>query len=205
MHPIGPAEIQWFEGELPDVHLVPKNCSILAWFVHDFGSEDSKEWQDICRYNKGVTYNFAEINGSLRRIEMVHPKEDSLNPLKWCDSSCMPVGYCEKVKCWAWIVHPLLIGKVLDKDPQTPQDVKDMVLWAWVGEDEFGSGEVGLKQARTNAGYVPLVACKDNKVNRDIIRQQLQQQVNAYGKPIRLCRFTFVGEEEVIIPNVPES
>lgn len=111
----GPTELRWYETELPDVRLVPERCSVLAWFVHDFGSEDSKEWQDACRYGNGTgaNLNFSEINGSLRRIEMIHPRQDSLNPLRWCDSSCMPIGYCEKIKYWAWVAHPILIGKCL--------------------------------------------------------------------------------------------
>lgn len=112
MQPADPSEIEWYETELPDVHLVPNRCGILAWFVHDFGTEDSKEWKDVCRYSSDEL-NFSEINGSLRRIEMIHPQQDSLNPLRWCDSSCHPIGYCERVKYWAWIAHPILIGKVL--------------------------------------------------------------------------------------------
>lgn len=82
-----------------------------------------------------------------------------------------------------------------------PQNVQDVVLWAWVGEDEHGSGEVGIKQALCPAGYIPLVACKDGKINQDYLREQLQQQANAFGKTIRLCKFTFVQVEETLEPQ----
>ena len=36
--------------------------------------------------------------------------------------------------------------------------VEDVELYAWVGEDEFGSGEIGLKQGLVPAGMIPLVA-----------------------------------------------
>ena len=36
--------------------------------------------------------------------------------------------------------------------------IETMVLYAWVGEDELGSGEMGIKQAIVPAGNVPLVA-----------------------------------------------
>lgn len=110
-----PADLQWFETELPDVHDVPKHCLILAWFVNDFGSEDSKEWKDVLRSFKDDAEkpDFNDWNGNIRRIEVIHPREDDLNPLKWCDSSCMPIGYCERVKYWAWVSHPTLIGKVI--------------------------------------------------------------------------------------------
>lgn len=82
-----------------------------------------------------------------------------------------------------------------------PQNVQDIVLWAWVGEDEYGSGEVGLKQGLCAAGYIPLVACKDGKVNQEFLREQLQQQANVFGKTIRLCKFSFVQVEETIEPQ----
>lgn len=73
------------------------------------------------------------------------------------------------------------------KDPR----IKQMVLYAWVGEDELGSGEVGLKQAEVPAGMVPLVACKEGKMDQLYIIKQLQAQASAYGKTIRLCKFVF--------------
>lgn len=83
----------------------------------------------------------------------------------------------------------------------TPDDVVRLELYAWVGEDEFGSGEVGLKQGVTAAGVIPLVACKEGKIDRDVVKEQLQHQANVYGKPLRLCRFVFVQEMETIYPE----
>ena len=71
--------------------------------------------------------------------------------------------------------------------PETPSPPTE--LWAWIGEDEFGSGVVGLKQARTAAGYVALVATERDKIDRPIIRAQLQHQARTFGKTIRLARF----------------
>lgn len=42
----------------------------------------------------------------------------------------------------------------------TPEPVRKMVLYAWVGEDELGSGEVGLKQALVPAGFIALITCR---------------------------------------------
>jgi hypothetical protein len=69
-----------------------------------------------------------------------------------------------------------------------------MVLYAWVGEDELGSGEVGLKQAVVPAGTIAMVACKEGKVDRPGIIMQLQRQATIYGKTIRLCRFVYDGQ-----------
>ena len=33
-----------------------------------------------------------------------------------------------------------------------------LTIYAWVGEDEYGSGRVGLKQGVVPAGIIPLVA-----------------------------------------------
>jgi len=76
-----PSEIKWREDELPDVQEVAYDCVLLAWFVSD------DEWE------------------SFRGIKMVLPYENDLNPLRWCDNSCSPIGYEEKVKYWAWITQ----------------------------------------------------------------------------------------------------
>lgn len=86
--------------------------------------------------------------------------------------------------------------------PNTPNNVKETALYAWVGEDEFGSNDVGLKQAMVPAGCIPLVAVNGKKLDRDYIIAQLQRQANAYGKSIRLCKYEFVEE---LITVVPES
>lgn len=110
-----PSDIEWFEGDLPDIHLVPKDCCILAWFVNDFpGGPDSKEWNDVLRYCTSPL-KWEDVHEKLRRIELIHPWENDLNPLRWCDSSCHPIGFQEKVKYWAWVRHPLLIGKLLNE------------------------------------------------------------------------------------------
>ncbi len=83
----------------------------------------------------------------------------------------------------------------------TPDNVKQIELFAWLGEDEFGSGEVGIKQARVPAGMVPLVASKDDKMSQDYIVNGLQQQANKYGKTIRLCKFIFVEEIITLEPK----
>ena len=76
-----------------------------------------------------------------------------------------------------------------------------MTLYAWIGEDELGSGEVGLKQALVPAGYIPLVSLSREKINRPEIRQQLQKQASFYGKTIRLVAFELKnGDLERLTP-----
>lgn len=118
MIPEQPGQIVWNDGDLPDVHTVPKDCCILAWFVNDFpGGPDSQEWKDLKRHWPEAP-PWEEVHGKLRRIECVHPWENDLNPLRWCDSSCHPIGYQEKVKYWAWIQHPFFVGRLLSEfDP----------------------------------------------------------------------------------------
>lgn len=83
----------------------------------------------------------------------------------------------------------------------TPDNVKEICLYAWVGEDEHGSGKVGIKQALVPAGYIPLVAVDDFKIDRDYIQEALQSQANKYGKTIRLCKFVFVEEIVTLEPG----
>ncbi len=47
--------------------------------------------------------------------------------------------------------------------------VEDLDLFAWVGEDEFGSGEIGLKQGLVPAGCIPLVAVTEQKMSQPYI------------------------------------
>lgn len=87
-----PSELEWIDGDLPDVHSVPKWCSVLVWFVTDCGEEEREAFEGE-----------REHNGKLRRISACSPYENDLNPLRWCDSSCHPIGYHEKVAHWSWI------------------------------------------------------------------------------------------------------
>jgi len=73
-------------------------------------------------------------------------------------------------------------------------------LFAWVGEDEFGSGEIGLKQARCPAGFIPLVAVHKDKMTQAYLLKQLQDQAARFGKTIRFCRYRM---EEVIVTLNP--
>jgi hypothetical protein len=72
----------------------------------------------------------------------------------------------------------------------------DMRLWAWVGEDELGSKEFGLKQAIVPAGCIPLVACKQSKVDTTQIKLQLHRQARQFRKTISLVRFKFERVQE---------
>jgi hypothetical protein len=72
-----------------------------------------------------------------------------------------------------------------------PTELKDLELFAWVGEDELGSGEIGLKQAIVPAGVIPIVAVSRDKVDRLMIAKQMDEQGRQYDKQISLCRFTF--------------
>lgn len=72
-------------------------------------------------------------------------------------------------------------------------DVENLELFAWVGEDEFGSGKIGIKQALVPAGMIPMVAIEQSKMDQDYIRNGMDIQGKTYGKKILLCRFKFDG------------
>lgn len=75
-----PDEVDWIEGDLPDVASVHYKCVVLCWMVTD--------------------------EGKLGNIMMAVPHKDKLNPLKWCDTSGFPLGNFGKVKYWAWVHNP---------------------------------------------------------------------------------------------------
>ena len=74
-----------------------------------------------------------------------------------------------------------------------PQRLKEHALYAWVGEDEFGSGRIGLKQGLVPAGYIPLVTMDydRHKIDRAPLRTAMETQARKYGKKIRLVKFVF--------------
>lgn len=77
----------------------------------------------------------------------------------------------------------------------------DFEVWAWIGEDEFGSGVVGLKQGNVPAGRVPLVSTQRSKLDRPYLREQLQAQADEFGKTIRLVRLALVEECDALEPR----
>lgn len=74
----------------------------------------------------------------------------------------------------------------------------EIELYAWVGEDELGSGGIGLKQARCPAGLIPMVAVDQWKMQQDYIRDQMDGQGKIFGKRVALCRFKFDGVVEEV-------
>lgn len=83
------------------------------------------------------------------------------------------------------------------------EKLKDIKLYAWLGEDEMTpNGEIGLKQARVPAGYIPMVAIDESKMDRGPIIMQLDLQGKTYHRRISLCEFKFsrvikeVGEKD---------
>lgn len=67
-------------------------------------------------------------------------------------------------------------------------------VYAWIGENEFGAGELGLKQGLAPSGLVPLVAVQRHKIDQAYLRDQLRDQVKAYGKPVRLVRLVWAED-----------
>jgi hypothetical protein len=74
-----------------------------------------------------------------------------------------------------------------------PERLKEHAIYAWVGEDEFGSGRIGLKQGQVPAGMIPLVTMDYDryKIERAQVRDAMEMQSEAYGKKIRLVKFVF--------------
>lgn len=76
-------------------------------------------------------------------------------------------------------------------------------LVAWIGEDELGSGRVGLKIGIVPAGRIPLVAVAADrlKLDRVPVVSQLQHQADRFGKTIRLARYVFAEDLVVLVPR----
>jgi hypothetical protein len=66
-------------------------------------------------------------------------------------------------------------------------------IYAWVSEDEHGSGMIGIKQGLVPAGMIPLVAMDYDLEKLRKLKPQMEAQAATYGKKIRLVRFRFDG------------
>ena len=74
-------------------------------------------------------------------------------------------------------------------DTNVPSEV-----FAWVGEDEFGRQGAGIKQVLWPQLLGPLAGV--NRERMEEFAPALQNQVNQYGKPMKLVRYVPV---EVLI------
>jgi len=71
---------------------------------------------------------------------------------------------------------------------------KPLTIYAWIGEDELGSGVVGLKQGLVPSGYIPLAAMGHHLDRLAKVGPQMEMQARQYGKKIYLCKFEFTGD-----------
>lgn len=67
-----------------------------------------------------------------------------------------------------------------------------LAIYAWVGEDEHGSGKVGLKQGLTPAGMIPLAAMSYHLDRLAKLMPAMEAQAAVHGKKIRLVKFVAV-------------
>lgn len=85
------------------------------------------------------------------------------------------------------------------KDTKMETELEGLEVLAWVGEDELGSGKVGMKQIMTPKGVSALAAIAPGEwLKHEVVQNTMQHQANAYGKTIYLCKFQIVGVERVI-------
>jgi len=64
----------------------------------------------------------------------------------------------------------------------TIKKIKELSMYAWIGEDENGSGEIGVKQALVPAGMIPIAGIDINKIGQQYIKEAMDNQGKAFGK-----------------------
>lgn len=69
-----------------------------------------------------------------------------------------------------------------------------IAVYAWVGEDELGSGKLGIKQGLTPAGMIPLVAMDYHLDRLAKLLPAMEAQAAMSGKKIRLVKLCATGE-----------
>ena len=71
----------------------------------------------------------------------------------------------------------------------TPKEVEEFTVYAWVGRDEFGPGLFGLKQGNVPAGTIPMVSVDQAKLDK--YWPQAERQAAAFDQRIYLVKLTF--------------
>jgi hypothetical protein len=71
---------------------------------------------------------------------------------------------------------------------EIPKEVLEFEVYAWVGQDEHGSGVFGLKQGLAPAGIIPMVSTDQQKL--DQYWKQAEGQAEVYGMRIYLVKLT---------------
>jgi hypothetical protein len=85
-----------------------------------------------------------------------------------------------------------------------PPKLQEMVLYAWVGPDDAlteRTDEFGIKQGYAPCGLIPLVACKEGKIDHGDILNQMSQLTNQTGKPRYLAKFVFQEVVKIVEPK----
>lgn len=76
------------------------------------------------------------------------------------------------------------------KMADTPKEVQELELYAWIGRDEYGSGVFGLKQGNVPAGTIPMVSIDQEKLDK--YWQHAERQATIFGQRIYLVKLAFV-------------
>jgi len=77
-----PDQLRWIAGDLPSLSTVSDGAFLLAWLI---------------------STNVGPAEGTFRRVIMVMPASNELNPRRWCDTSYYPIGFGERVAYYAWL------------------------------------------------------------------------------------------------------
>ena len=68
-------------------------------------------------------------------------------------------------------------------------DVSKMKLYAWIGEDEENTEDIGIKMANGPKGPFPLISSDISKIDTEFIHSMLKTQATLFGRPITLVSF----------------
>ena len=76
-------------------------------------------------------------------------------------------------------------------------------LLAWIGEDEYGSGDVGLKQVMTKNGVTATAGVdkEDSWIISENLKTAMEMQSVMFGKTLYLVRYKLEEIVEVITPE----
>jgi hypothetical protein len=102
-------------------------------------------------------------------------------------------------------LNPAAAIAVVQRADRAVDPLREFEMFAYVGFDELGSGELGLKAAFVPAGYIPLVSTEREKLDQPAIVVQLSRQSRRFGKTISLVRMRYVETVfDIEVTHLPE-
>jgi hypothetical protein len=136
----------------------------------------------------------SRLAGAVRRMADVHVKALGVDPSNADMARALIMGAMVTGLNYGLRISDARVAAVTKERTEPPQELAATERWAWLGRDDqedvaARTGEIGLKQARTPAAMIPMVATTRSKM--EMFWHHAEANARRSSIRIRLCRFTY--------------